>query len=369
MSDGEDDELLRFQDAFLQSGKAPAAKVVRRKRPDEQSAEDVASSKKRKVEDEGVIPGLSVGDIVERDERQFSFAPPRVPAAAFPAAVHRSVRGFGRRQGKAVVPAAQKEDPGEIHRESEAKLQSMSEAEIREAKAMLQNTLNPSLLENLKRRGREKAQARQNEAAVEMEEEDKLAWMRDDVEVEEPAVALDRYADVRFDFEGKTAEDAEAGSGLYHHGREADKAGYTLEEMFMLIRSQVPSQRTLNLQSFSSLMERVDRGLERDFSSVPLRVHLVKDMGVAGVLRVSIDDHNLNVLLQAVLALHALLVIPQDEVLLEEYQLFYRGHEVTPLHALFSENLEEFLVPDDTNDDEDGSGPSDSAVIKHDLIR
>eukprot|EP00658_Telonema_sp_P-2_P080999 TRINITY_DN8185_c0_g1_i1.p1 TRINITY_DN8185_c0_g1~~TRINITY_DN8185_c0_g1_i1.p1 ORF type:complete len:528 (-),score=96.70 TRINITY_DN8185_c0_g1_i1:272-1855(-) len=56
-------------------------------------------------------------------------------------------------------------------------------------------------------------------------------------------------------------------SYLYHHGDEPDKAGYTLQEMFMLAQSATPAQRTLSLS---------------------LLTHTIRTQSVLGVVRVRV---------------------------------------------------------------------------------
>ena len=45
--------------------------------------------------------------------------------------------------------------------------------------------------------------------------------------------------------------------GLHHHGMEPTEAGYTLNEIILLIRSTVPSQRTINLNLMFSILNKV----------------------------------------------------------------------------------------------------------------
>ena len=45
--------------------------------------------------------------------------------------------------------------------------------------------------------------------------------------------------------------------GLHHHGEEADRAGYTLEELFLLSRSNFLQQRVLAINTLARIIEKV----------------------------------------------------------------------------------------------------------------
>ena len=48
-----------------------------------------------------------------------------------------------------------------------------------------------------------------------------------------------------------------AESALYHHGEEPGRAGYTVDDMFRLVRSAVQQQRVLGLQTLTNLLNKV----------------------------------------------------------------------------------------------------------------
>jgi len=58
---------------------------------------------------------------------------------------------------------------------------------------------------------------------------------------------------LRFDFSGKPikkeiAADIPTHQGLHHHGLDPEEPGYTINELFILTRSNVPAQRVIGLQ-------------------------------------------------------------------------------------------------------------------------
>lgn len=45
--------------------------------------------------------------------------------------------------------------------------------------------------------------------------------------------------------------------GLYHHGEEPHRPGYTIEELYQLSRSSIPRQRITALNTLASILEKV----------------------------------------------------------------------------------------------------------------
>nr|XP_010596659.1 RNA polymerase II-associated protein 1 isoform X1 [Loxodonta africana]XP_010596660.1 RNA polymerase II-associated protein 1 isoform X1 [Loxodonta africana] len=118
--------------------------------------------------------------------------------------------------------------------------------------------------------------------------------------------------------------------GLHHHGEEAERAGYSLQELFHLTRSQVSQQRALALQVLAQVISRAQAG-EFGGQLVGSVLHLLLDAGFLFLLRFSLDDRVDGVLAAAVQALRALLVAPGDEELLDSTFSWYHGASVFPL--------------------------------------
>ena len=65
---------------------------------------------------------------------------------------------------------------------------------------------------------------------------------------------------VRFDFDGNivnSTKDVPQFLGLHHHGQEPEKAGYSLEELFLLSRSNYLQQRVLAINVLGNIIEKV----------------------------------------------------------------------------------------------------------------
>ncbi|XP_030415388.1 RNA polymerase II-associated protein 1 isoform X3 [Gopherus evgoodei] len=124
--------------------------------------------------------------------------------------------------------------------------------------------------------------------------------------------------------------------GLHHHGEEAERAGYSLQELFHLCRSQIIQQRTLALQVLGHVVQKAKAG-EFASSLKGSVLRLLLDAGFLFLLRFSLDDTVDNVIAASLRALHALLVSPEDEEYLDQTFSWYQGMAVFP----FTPNSEE----------------------------
>uniref|UniRef100_A0A667YMW4 RNA polymerase II associated protein 1 n=1 Tax=Myripristis murdjan TaxID=586833 RepID=A0A667YMW4_9TELE len=265
-----------------------------------------------------------------------------------------------------------------IHRENEAKLQAMSESEIREEQKKLLSQLDPRLVEfvrsrkaqsvppsttpskypedkrdqeeclpkNVDNESDSSSAAGLHQKPLEKElpvkpqkewvhmdklEPEKLEWTRD---LPAPRRKGTKKAmQARFDFAGTLippTEDLPTHLGLHHHGEEPELAGYSLQELFLLSRSQVIQQRSLALSTIASVLAKARAG---EYTSV-LRGNMTStllDAGLLFLLRFALDDSVEGVMSAAVHALRALLVSPEDEECMDSTFSWFRGLASFPL--------------------------------------
>lgn len=150
------------------------------------------------------------------------------------------------------------------------------------------------------------------------------------------------YRKVRFDLQGRIIDntvDIPRHKGLHHHGDEPEKAGYTLAELFYLVRSQVPSQRSMVLITIARIITIAKKAAATEpvWNQV-LAVFTGKEHSATIYLRSALDDRNLIVLVSAIKALAALVLDDDDhqaweESLLDSTEKFNRflGHIVRPI--------------------------------------
>ncbi|KAM9709096.1 RNA polymerase II-associated protein 1 [Menidia menidia] len=162
-------------------------------------------------------------------------------------------------------------------------------------------------------------------------EPEKLEWMRD---LPAPRRRGTKKAmQARFDFVGTLippTEDLPTHLGLHHHGEEPELAGYTLQELFLLSRSQVIQQRSLALGTLANILS---KGRSGGYSSA-LKGSVIStllDAGLLFLLRFALDDGVEGVMSAAVHALKALLVCEEDEECLDCTFSWFGGLTTFPL--------------------------------------
>ncbi|XP_067414049.1 RNA polymerase II-associated protein 1 isoform X2 [Emydura macquarii macquarii] len=166
---------------------------------------------------------------------------------------------------------------------------------------------------------------------------EKLEWIKDLPQPRQRRTKKGMQA--RFNLKGELIPpDADLPTylGLHHHGEEAERAGYSLQELFHLCRSQIIQQRTLALQVLGHVVQKAKAG-EFASSLKGSVLRLLLDAGFLFLLRFSLDDTVDNVIAASVRALHALLVSPEDEEYLDQTFSWYQGMAVFP----FTPNNEE----------------------------
>lgn len=283
--------------------------------------------------------------------------------------------------GKGLRSQEAEQEAQTIHEENVARLQAMAPEEILQEQQRLLAQLDPSLVAFLRSPSRtheqagEKASGEQRPggpsvevtgeelimpaSAREPRQEDELEpgapalalpvtrhkeWLHmDTVELEKLQWTQDlpplrqqqtqERMQARFSLQGELlAPDVDLPThlGLHHHGEEAERAGYSLQELFHLTRSQVSQQRALALHVLAQVISRAQAGEfgDRLVGSV---LHLLLDAGFLFLLRFSLDDRVEGVIAAAVRALRALLVVPGDEKLLDSTFSWYLGAAVFPL--------------------------------------
>uniref|UniRef100_A0AAR2M3G0 RNA polymerase II associated protein 1 n=1 Tax=Pygocentrus nattereri TaxID=42514 RepID=A0AAR2M3G0_PYGNA len=162
-------------------------------------------------------------------------------------------------------------------------------------------------------------------------EPEKLEWTRDLPAPRQRSTKKSMQA--RFDFSGAVihpTEDLPTHLGLHHHGEEPELAGYSLQELFLLSRSQLTQQRSLALNTLAHILSKAHVG---EYSS-SLKGNVLTsllDAGLLFLLRFALDDSVEGVMSAAVHALRALLVSPDDEECLDNMFPWLLGMAAFPL--------------------------------------
>ncbi|XP_069773253.1 RNA polymerase II-associated protein 1 [Narcine bancroftii] len=170
---------------------------------------------------------------------------------------------------------------------------------------------------------------------------EKLEWMKDLPKPRRRKTNKEMQA--RFSFHGDLippGADVPTHLGLHHHGEQPEEAGYSLQELFHLSRSQIIQQRTLALQMLARVIQKAKAG---DFASSLKHsiMRMLLDAGCLFLLRFSLDDGIENVIAACIQALKALLVSPSDEEYLDRTFSWYLGSSTFPLRPNETEEDDE----------------------------
>nr|XP_046269067.1 RNA polymerase II-associated protein 1 isoform X2 [Scatophagus argus] len=204
-------------------------------------------------------------------------------------------------------------------------------------------------------------------------EPEKLQWMRD---LPAPRRKGTKKAmQARFDFAGSLippTEDLPTHLGLHHHGEEPERAGYSLQELFLLSRSQVIQQRSLALSTLANILSKARAGqfvsvLKGSVTSTLL------DAGLLFLLRFALDDSVEGVMSAAVHALKALLVCEEDEECLDCTFSWFGGLASFPLlpNSQEEEDEEDEGLPENMRENakEKEEKKSDHDVSRQDVVK
>ncbi|XP_045251270.2 RNA polymerase II-associated protein 1 isoform X2 [Macaca fascicularis] len=329
---------------------------------------------------------------------------PRDQGCQLPGSSH-SFQGPNLVTGKGLRDQEAEQEAQTIHEENIARLQAMAPEEILQEQQRLLAQLDPSLVAFLRSHSRtqeqtgEKASEEQRpggpSANVSKEKPLMSAFASeprkgDKLEPEAPALALpmtpqkewlhmdtveleklhwtqdlpplrrqqtQERMQARFSLQGELlAPDVDLPThlGLHHHGEEAERAGYSLQELFHLTRSQVSQQRALALHVLAQVISRAQAGEFGDRLAGSV-LSLLLDAGFLFLLRFSLDDRVDGVIAAAIRALRALLVAPGDEELLDSTFSWYHGALTFPLMP---------SQEDKEDEDEDEECPAEKAKRK-----
>ncbi|KFB42617.1 AGAP013288-PA-like protein [Anopheles sinensis] len=239
-------------------------------------------------------------------------------------------------------------DATEIHNENMRKLQQMSAGEINIERDHLLSTLDPKLIEFIKSRKKQTTSGTDNStekkpvvsetvpapniipAGMEVLREkgaeqwinfdvlepEKLEWTKD-IERSVKELKPGESYEARFDWKGvlqpyvseessKKQDDRE----LYLHGEDAQRPGYTLQELFRLARSNVLQQRISALGAIAGILHIMNQGFYDGILELPVSK-------VFFFLRFALDENTPSVVEVASRALASLFYNDTDEILLD----------------------------------------------------
>uniref|UniRef100_A0A8D8ZV14 RNA polymerase II-associated protein 1 n=1 Tax=Cacopsylla melanoneura TaxID=428564 RepID=A0A8D8ZV14_9HEMI len=277
------------------------------------------------------------------------------------------------------------QDKDVIHQENIEKLAKMTTEQILSEQEKLLSDLDPGLVEFLKSK---RMKGKPNEAVsatmeVECEqtqptevkletipdvvseiankwphmdviEDEKLKWIEDVKPTESSEQSIEAY-NARFDFEGTLLKYKEENvkEGLYHHGEEPDRPGYTIQELLHLSRSSILQQRMTSINTLANILHKSDS--YSAFLNSPIKPQLM-DNNIYLMLRFSLDDNSKPIISPTLHALKELFVNFSDELCLDRCLSMYKLKQPN-----FHVNMDDFKKEEKEIKDED--------YVKIDLVR
>uniref|UniRef100_A0AAY4C6K7 RNA polymerase II associated protein 1 n=1 Tax=Denticeps clupeoides TaxID=299321 RepID=A0AAY4C6K7_9TELE len=160
--------------------------------------------------------------------------------------------------------------------------------------------------------------------------------------------------------------------GLHHHGEDPELAGYSLQELFLLSRSQVTQQRVLALSILANIITKAHAGAFASDLKGSILLTLL-DAGLLFLLRFSLDDSVEGVMSAAIQAMRALLVSPGDEDALNTTFPWFLGMYCFPLLPTTKEEEDEEdegigeFTKETANEKEERK--SDHDVARQDMVK
>lgn len=271
------------------------------------------------------------------------------------------------------------QDLERIHIENVERLSKMSKDEILNEQKKLLETLDPKIISFIRKRSAKtcssntitqntvesnKVATKSNESVLNVDdlpfkqnnkwlnmnkiEYEKLAWMSTTLKNHTNNESNDiNSARARFDFNGKliNPEDNEKIStslALHHHGYEPDKAGYTIDELYQLIRSQFNQQRFIAIKCLANIVKSCHLGEYTLKLKDAMLFDQLIDSGLIFLLRWSLDNQIesiINITLNAFLNL--LSPFKQEHYFDYMFNVSYNSYQCSPLHPYVKINQEE----------------------------
>ncbi|XP_061173807.1 RNA polymerase II-associated protein 1-like [Saccostrea echinata] len=196
-------------------------------------------------------------------------------------------------------------------------------------------------------------------------EYDKLSWLKD---LPPPSTDHNKTGTTaRFDFEGNLVtvdEGIDVKFGLHHHGDEPERAGYSLEELFLLCRSTNIQQRILSLKTLGNILVKTRNGdLEDQVNSAILPT--VLNAGILFLVRWAMDDSVEGVVFMAIKTLHSIIMSEADEESLDRVLPWFQGH-VSP--CLKTSKMSAEMTSRDPTLEDEKPLETDADILKRDVI-
>lgn len=192
------------------------------------------------------------------------------------------------------------------------RIERMSAEEIEEARKEIFSTLSSESISMLMNRAKGDKQhiGTDNQKTSKRDEESTMKHRMDNrFNInDEQSTNTEKLCDqLKFNYRGESFDsvvDPSSCQGLHNHSDDPDKATYTLEELFYMTRSHMPSQRAMALNTMACIIQRA----KRDHADQIISIFRQVEQGPMFYIQSALDDKHLTVLVSAVKALAAIIL-------------------------------------------------------------
>ncbi|KAJ8656313.1 hypothetical protein O0I10_008107 [Lichtheimia ornata] len=200
----------------------------------------------------------------------------------------------------------------DYERDNMNRIETMSAEEIEEARKEIFSTLSSESISMLMNRDKGKKQhtGTDNQKTSKHDEELIMKHRMDNrfnINDEQSTNTEKLCRQLKFNYRGESFDsvvDPSSCQGLHNHSGDPDKASYTLEELFYMTRSHMPSQRAMALNTMACIIQRA----KRDHADQIISIFRQVEQGPMFFIQSALDDKHLTVLVSAVKALAAIIL-------------------------------------------------------------
>ncbi|KAJ6250621.1 RNA polymerase ii-associated protein [Anaeramoeba flamelloides] len=199
-------------------------------------------------------------------------------------------------------------------------------------------------------------------------EKEKLKWT-EDIEIKTQDKKKEKKTEYRFGFSGeilsqeKMNDQMEGGKGrgrgLFHHGLEPEKPGYSISELLILTRSRITSQRTLSFNILTQILKQCQINGNHKKKEYKYIIDHCFELGLGLVIKYSIlYEENYTSLIASLETLHTIVVLKkrkkQNNIFLDSIGTTFKGYESLCMNPFNNEKKIEELEAKKKFEEEEG---------------
>lgn len=311
-------ELLTAQQSFIQAGARSATQVVssdkREIRPVREKKQSLFARKMglvRKEDDQD--SGAIITSIREKNSEEMHRLNREydIPSTGFPNTFKLEEEEIKISNEEIGMNIKTDSEELAIHQENLQKIQSMSKEEIEQNIKEIYDTIDPKMISVLQAKGQRKTALQKPKppsCSRKVENHPLLTYNPESLKssistpsftcAHDPSPPTSQFDMYRFD------SDANIVQRYSNNSWEGEDTGFSIKEWSNLIRSAMPSQRSLSLLSLKTILSS-----SLPFSSCSALNFLIEKCSLSVSLRYSLDDKNINVQTSALKLLHYILTL------------------------------------------------------------